>query len=286
MADRDPHGALRRRPVGRRPDAGAPRDGRRGPPRGGGGGHRPVAGPDAGRVAVRHHHLRGALPRPRPGRCRASLVPAAGADHARGRSLQGRQRRDPRRPSPGSTGPFVVGVVAAAVSGWVAIWGCSATCAGTATHSSSSTGCSWLRVLLLIVTGRGRSDVLIAWRAIRPQSSRGAASPSLGSSSSSQTWSRRRRRSTAVPTRCRRWVLWRSGSVADSARRVRGPAKCACMSHAVLRPTSCAAPLDRAVGAGLRPCSGTPGRARCRSPPGCCCRSGRRRRCCWPCRWC
>ena len=46
---------------------------------------------------------------------------------------------------PGSAGPIIVGVVAAAVSGFAAIWVSYAMCATTATASSFGTG--WLRRL-------------------------------------------------------------------------------------------------------------------------------------------
>ena len=77
----------------------------------------------------------GALPRARPRRRRAPLVPPARADHARRGPVQGRYRRRCSADLPsGTTGPFVVGVLASAGTGLSRSCGCSTTCAATPTR--------------------------------------------------------------------------------------------------------------------------------------------------------
>ena len=106
IADQTPQSASLRRP---RPRAGDPR--------------RHLADPraDAGRLALGDHDHDRSVLRADP-RCRgALLLPAARPDRARRGSLQGRQGA-PSHPLPaGSTGPFVVGTIAAAAIGLVAI---------------------------------------------------------------------------------------------------------------------------------------------------------------------
>ena len=76
---------------------------------------------DARRLALGDHDHGRPLRAPRPRRRRALLVPAADPDRARRRPLQGAQARRARPAAAGSTGPFIVGTIASAAVGLVAI---------------------------------------------------------------------------------------------------------------------------------------------------------------------
>ncbi len=74
-----------------------------------------------GHLALGDHDHRRPLPRPRPRRRRPLLLPAADPGGHRRRRLQGRQRDLHEGLPSGVAGPMIVGTVAAAVSGYLAI---------------------------------------------------------------------------------------------------------------------------------------------------------------------
>ena len=91
-------------------------------------------------LALGHHDHGRPLPRPRPRLGRALLVPAARADHARRRALEGPDRRRARRPPARLDGP-VRGRRRSPRRSAASLRSssCCATCARTRTTSSSST---------------------------------------------------------------------------------------------------------------------------------------------------
>ena len=141
VADRDLPGLLRRAPLVRRPDASSAEDER---PRARHGRRRRLRAEPrahARRLALGDHDHGGPLPRARPRLSRTRLVPPPHPDHVRRRALEGSHRRPARRPAARLGRPLRGRC--AGFRGERPRWPsgrCSATCAGTPTRSSSSTG--------------------------------------------------------------------------------------------------------------------------------------------------